>query len=54
MARTAKAKAAGLFKMYPDAEIAQCGNCGRRFPDVFPSARCPFEFYNNHNKRRHA
>lgn len=49
MSRTAAAERANLIKMYPTAPLAQCGNCGRTFPDVFPSARCPFEYYNNHS-----
>ena len=48
MARTAAAERANLIREYPKAELAQCGNCGRTFPDVFPAARCPFEYYNSH------
>lgn len=24
--------------------VAECGECGRLFPDIYPSARCPFEY----------
>ena len=24
--------------------VAECGTCGRLFPDIYPSARCPFEY----------
>lgn len=24
--------------------IVTCGVCGRSFPDIYPSARCPFEY----------
>lgn len=27
----------------PDSTWATCGTCGRSFPDLYPSARCPFE-----------
>lgn len=33
-----------LSEQYPNAEQATCGTCGNSFPDVFPSARCPFEY----------
>lgn len=27
----------------PDATWCTCGTCGRAFPDLYPSGRCPFE-----------
>lgn len=28
----------------PSNELVTCGTCGRSFPDIYPSARCPFEY----------
>jgi len=24
--------------------VATCGGCGKTFPDIYPSARCPYEY----------
>lgn len=28
----------------PDRTWCTCGTCGRTFPDIYPAARCPFEY----------
>lgn len=28
----------------PGPDWATCGTCGRTFPDIYPAARCPFEY----------
>lgn len=39
------AKEKALFDQYPKVtDVAICGSCGLSFPDVFPSARYPFEY----------
>lgn len=41
-----------LREEYPNTELAECGHCHRQFPDVFPSARCPFEYWHKTRERR--
>lgn len=26
-----------------DVDLVTCGTCGKKFPDIYPSARCPYE-----------
>jgi hypothetical protein len=28
----------------PQPDWLTCGTCGRAFPDIYPAARCPFEY----------
>jgi hypothetical protein len=30
-------------------DLVECGTCGRKFPDLYPAARCPFEYYFGHD-----
>jgi hypothetical protein len=27
-----------------DSDLVTCGTCGKKFPDIYPSARCPYEY----------
>jgi hypothetical protein len=29
--------------------LVECGTCERKFPDLYPAARCPFEYYFGHD-----
>jgi hypothetical protein len=33
-------------------DLVECGTCGRKFPDLYPAARCPFEY--DHEDDKHA
>jgi hypothetical protein len=32
-------------------DLVECGTCGRKFPDLYPAARCPFEYDHEEEKK---